>query len=102
MDDFLSALSEVDSRPVEIVSDTHAANGLVRLIVRSDASISVEIDPYAAEDTPVADIERHLTDLFRAAGIPDPSEVRTSRTKSEDTKPQEYNRADVMSRLRRE
>jgi thiamine pyrophosphate-dependent acetolactate synthase large subunit-like protein len=41
--------------------------------VRSDASISVEIDPYAAEDTSLADIERHLTALFRAASIPEPA-----------------------------
>lgn len=76
MGDLLSALSDAAARPVEVVSDTHAANGLVRLIVRSDASISVEIDPYAAEDTSLADIERHLTALFRAASIPEPAKRR--------------------------
>ncbi|THV42412.1 hypothetical protein [Glycomyces buryatensis] len=73
LDDLMSALAEVGSSQVSVVSDTHAANGLVRLIVHSDATVSVEIDPYAAEDSPVADIERYLTDLFRAAPIPDPT-----------------------------
>lgn len=75
MDALRAALGKVGPRPVEVVSDSYADNGLVRLIVRSDASITVEIDAYAAEETRVSDIERHLTELFRAAKVPDPTKA---------------------------
>ncbi|THV26789.1 hypothetical protein [Glycomyces paridis] len=73
MDDLLSALSETGTRKVETVSDTFAGDGLVRLLIWSDASVQVEIDAYAAEGASVSEIERHLVELFTAASIPDPA-----------------------------
>ncbi|MDA1362680.1 hypothetical protein O1R50_23870 [Glycomyces luteolus] len=72
MNELLSALARVDTPKVEVVSDTDADNGLLRLIVRSDSTISVEIDPYAAEDVSVGEVERHLRRLFNAAKFPKP------------------------------
>lgn len=74
MSELLSALARVDTPKVEVVSDTDADNGLVRLVVRSDDTISVEIDPYAAEDVSVSEVERHLRELFNAAKFPKPQD----------------------------
>jgi hypothetical protein len=70
MNDLLSALARVDAPKVEVVSDAHADNGLVRLIVRSNGTVSVEIDAYAVEDVSVGTVERHLRELFNAAKFP--------------------------------
>lgn len=72
MDDLLAALAELQFLPAEIVSDTFADHGLVRLLVRSDSTITVEIDPYAAEDVEVGEVERHVLALVRAASVPVP------------------------------
>ncbi|WP_157930541.1 hypothetical protein [Glycomyces xiaoerkulensis] len=97
--DLRSVLSEVGEKPVEVVSDTFAANGLVRLVVRSDASITVEVDPYAAGEVPVSDIERHLTDLFRDAKKPKPQAPKSNTEK--DEKVQAQQRSAMIERLRR-
>lgn len=91
MDELMSALSTAGPRRVETVSDSYAGDGLVRLIVRSDASISVEIDPYAAEEASTGEIERHLLALFTAASIPDPSKSEPSSppAASNETRPRE-------------
>jgi hypothetical protein len=75
MDALRAALGKIGPRPVEVVSDSYAGDGLVRLTVRSDGTVSVEIDAYAAEEARVSDIERHLTELFRAAKVPDPAKA---------------------------
>ena len=70
MNELLSALARVDAPKVEVVSDTHGDDGLVRLIVCADGTVSVEIDAYAVEDVSVGTVERHLRDLFNAAKFP--------------------------------
>lgn len=70
MNELRSALARIGPAKVEVVSDASAGDGLVRLVIRSDSSITVEIDPYAAEEVSVGEVERHLRELFKSATFP--------------------------------
>lgn len=95
MNELLAALAEIRApRPVDVVSDTFAEHGLVRVIVRSDATVTVEIDPYAAMEVGAEDVERHLFQLVAAAEFPPPPEPEPERPAPESN-------ADFIARMRK-
>lgn len=97
MKDLLAAIAGLQSKPPEVVSDTFAENGLVRLLVRADSRITVEIDPHAAKEFEADEIEQHLIALVRAAPVPVPEEPEPEPEPDEPPPP---SNADIIAGIR--